>query len=225
MTPAPAVLRDPFWEREVMKRLTLWKLAMLFGAVTMFGCPSSDDAAETPEAAEGSGTEEGSGAAEGEAAEGSGAAEGEAAPADEAAGSPPAAEAAAAPTSDFAATAEHLHATWNLDLQASMAEMPEEQRQMMAMVMASMSINIVFAAEGNMTMTIAGMPGAAEPQVQSGTYSVSGVEGATVSFSASMAAEGAPPETQGMTAMFMDANTLRLASDDGEDAMTFTRAM
>ncbi len=201
-----------------MKRTILWKLAILLGALTLFGCPSGGDApAEGEASGEAAGEEGGEEAAEEggeEAAEEEGGEEAAEEPA-----SQPAGEEAAAPAGDFAAANDSIHGTWDADMQATLAGMPEEERALAAMLLGSAQMNLTFGADGtmNMSMTMMG-----EEQSQAGTFSVSGTEGNVVTLTTTTEEEG-ETETENMTATFTDANTMELRSADDPQAFVFKR--
>lgn len=202
-----------------MKRFILWKLAILLGALTMFGCPSGGDApAEGDDNGEASGDEA---AAEEGGDEAAGEEGGEEAAEEEAAepATQPAGEEAAAPAGDFTATNDSLHGTWDADMQATLAGMPEEERALAAMLLGSAQMNLTFGADGtmNMSMTMMG-----EEQSQAGTFSVTSTEGNVVNLTTTTEEEG-EQKTETMTATFTDANTLELRSADDPQAFVFKR--
>ena len=209
-----------------MKRFNLWKLAVLCGALTMFGCPSNTEAP----AAEGSGAADEAAPAADEAAPaaeeaaGDEAAADEAAPAaEEAAATQPAAEAGeAAPAGeaiDYVATNDSLMGTWDADMQATLAGLPENERQMAMVVLGSAQMQLTFSADGtmNMSMTMMG-----EEKSEGGTFSVVSTEANVVTLSTTTETEG-EATTETMTATFSDANTVALRSADDPQAFIFKR--
>ncbi len=205
-----------------MKTATIYRLALLIGALSLFGCKSGDggEGEEAHGAAEGSVAAEGE-ASEGEAAEGE-AAEGEAAEGEAAAeGLAAAAEGEAAPAGDFAATADALVGSWDADFQAMLAaqEMTDEERAMAQAFFGSAQMTLTFAADGSLT-SAANMMG--QEQTEAGTYSVATNEGNTLSVSTTVTKEGSEPEVETVTVTFASADSITI-SDEGGEAIPFNR--
>ena len=203
-----------------MKRFILWKLAVLLGAIALIGCPSGGG-----EEAEGSGEE-----AAGEEAAGD-----EAAPAtqDGAAETQPAGEEAAGSGDDAAAaeaapagdapesvTAENLHGTWDADMQATLANLPEEERAMAQMFLASAEMALTFNADGTMNMNVKMM---GEEKSESGGFSVASSEGNVLTISATTTGEGGAEETQTMTITFSTIDTIEMRDTESPQAFVFKR--
>ncbi len=214
----------------------LWS-ALFVSALVLAGCKSGADAmnevAEGAEAAAAAAAEAaGSGAAAvgdlaaaGAEAAGSGAnavAEGAANAAE---GAVAAAEGAveAVAGSDFTATAEALHGTWNADFQALLAgqEMSDEERALANAMLGSATMALTFAADGNMNMAGSMM---GQEQNESGTYTIVSTEGNTMVVAGTTPGEeGEEPKTETLTVTFASATSMTMSDDSGE-SIPFNRA-
>ena len=223
-----------------MKRFILWKLAVLLGAIALIGCPSgggeeAEGSGEEAAGEEAAGEEAAGDEAAGEEAAGEEAAGDEAAPAtqDGAAETQPAGEEAAGSGDDAAAaeaapagdapesvTAENLHGTWDADMQATLANLPEEERAMAQMFLASAEMALTFNADGTMNMNVKMM---GEEKAESGAFSVASSEGNVLTISATTTGEGGAEETQTMTITFSTIDTIEMRDTESPQAFVFKR--
>ena len=222
-----------------MKRFILWKLAVLLGAIALIGCPSgggeeAEGSGEEAAGEEAAGEEAAGDEAAGDEAAGDEAAGDEAAPAtktaplrrsrcEEAAGSgDDAAAAEAAPAGDApeSVTAENLHGTWDADMQATLANLPEEERAMAQMFLASAEMALTFNADGTMNMNVKMM---GEEKAESGAFSVASSEGNVLTISATTTGEGGAEETQTMTITFSTIDTIEMRDTESPQAFVFKR--
>ncbi|MCB9520831.1 MAG: hypothetical protein H6699_08150 [Myxococcales bacterium] len=216
-----------------MKSSKLVFLAVLCGSLAFAGCKSGGGDEAAAPAAEGSAAAEAPAAeapaaeapaAEAPAAEAAAPAEGSGAPAvaeGSGAGSQPTAQ---LPTSDFVATAEALHGTWNADFQAMLAsqQMSEEERAMATAMLGSAQMALTFNADGTMVMNGVMM---GQTQTENGTWAFVSADANKLSISATTAKEGSEPQTQAMTVAFVNGTACVITDgNEGSQAIPFNKA-
>jgi hypothetical protein len=181
----------------------------------------TEGAAATTESAEGDESAEGEGATEeSETAAQAGTAEETPTPTTaETPPTPPPTETAEQPTTappgeGAAASAAMLLGSWVMDGQATVAAMPEAEREMAGAFIGMMNITMTFNPDNTAVMSMSMM---GESETQEGRYEVLGAEGSTLNIR--MTSEGEPPEE--MTLNFPSNDVMQIS--DGEMALVFNR--
>lgn len=117
---------------------------------------------------------------------------------------------------DFTPDASTLVGSWNADFEAMIAaqQVSEEERAMMAQMMAGASMVMTFAADGTASYSATMM---GQTQTDSGTYTVTAAAGQTLT----VAITESSGEVEEAVLTFTDANTMSI-TDEGE-TMVFHR--